>query len=182
MTKETELLLKDVVAKALGTNEVKEDNSMDNIAKAISAIATKVDSLSDTVVMKEVVTPETKIDSLTKTVESLAEIVGKIASGETIEKEAKLPESVDELNAVIAKAIKAAMATETEEEEEPEGEGSDDDLEKTLKKDKKEVSKEVDLSSIEKVDAAGNEISTEKRTVRKNLDDYFMSRISHEAK
>jgi len=177
MTKETELLLADVVAKALTPVAAKEDSNLaiGDMAKAISAIADKVDTLSSSVVMKEVETPEDKIEALTKTVGSLAEVVTKLASGETIEKEAELPKTPAELNALIAKAVKSAV----EGEEEPDGEGSDTDLEKSLKnKDSEKVEKDIDLSSIEKVDRAGNVLTDEKRIARKSLDDYFLQKIS----
>jgi hypothetical protein len=191
---EIQNLLKDAVSSALGEEVPAATEKESDLTKQVKALSAQVSALT-----KAAATgfekPKTTEDLVKEAVAPLMAQVEELKKSSGEEAPAKLPETAEELNEIIAKSVKEALAKSTDENE-PSGKGKDDlakmienmsdeeagELIKSLSDDsegvegtpvtKKNLSKSVELSE-ELEDANGNPLTKEQRASRAALDNFF---------
>jgi nickel-dependent lactate racemase len=170
----TQEILAKAVESALGNGDF-DSNSNSNsgdekrfnsMEKSIATLSTQISKLAEIVVVKKEETIEDKFEKLSKSLTESIEKMGK-KEEETIE----LPKTVEDLQKMIAESIEKATSTDG-----VDGEGKDA-LGKTIEDLKNGKAVDLDLSSIELNDKAGNELSKTTREDRKKLDAFFSEAI-----
>ena len=148
-----------------------------DLAKAVSAINEKIDTLSKVAVTKEPETVDTKIDSLASIVKDLTSTVTKIAAGEKVEPKDEMLDLSKISKADFKDLLKDMVGAQ---ESTPEGEGKEDlaTILKSIVAGKEDENLDIDLDAVEVEDVAGNKLSKKARDSRQDLDAWFGKKLN----